>query len=95
MSDEKIQTLHPNSDKVGVKIERHRYDAMRAAIEAALAGGDALTLRELQAALEAALAGRFEGSITWYMMTVKLDMEARGLLARVPGSRPQGIRLAG
>lgn len=32
------------------------------------------------------------GSVSWYTTTVKLDLEARGELERVPGSRPQRLR---
>jgi len=39
------------------------------------------------------LRERFEGSVSWYFTTVKLDLEARGILERVPGERPQRIRL--
>ena len=35
-----------------------------------------------------------EGSISWYVTTVKLDLEARGLIERVPRSRPQRLRMA-
>lgn len=30
------------------------------------------------------LAGHFDGSISWYVTTVKLDLEARGMTERVP-----------
>lgn len=32
-------------------------------------------------------------SVSWYTTTVKLDMEARGLIERIPGSRPQALRI--
>jgi hypothetical protein len=32
------------------------------------------------------------GSVTWYTVTVKLDLEARGEIERVPRSRPQRVR---
>jgi len=37
--------------------------------------------------------GNFEGSVTWYVTTVKLDLEARGVVKRVPHSRPQLVKL--
>jgi len=40
------------------------------------------------------LQSSFDGSISWYVTTVKLDAEARGLIQRVPKSRPQRLRLA-
>ena len=30
------------------------------------------------------LAGHFDGSISWYVTTAKLDLEARGMTERVP-----------
>ncbi len=35
----------------------------------------------------------FDGSVMWYYTTVKLDLEARGEIRRVPGSRPQLIEV--
>lgn len=32
------------------------------------------------------------GSLSWYLTTVKLDLEARGLIERVPHSVPQRLR---
>lgn len=36
--DDKIQTLHPGPGKKGVRIARDKYETMRTAILAALAG---------------------------------------------------------
>ncbi len=35
----------------------------------------------------------FEGSIRWYVETVKLDLESCGLVERLPNTRPQLLRL--
>ncbi len=43
----------------------------------------------------ARLPGDFEGSVGWYATTVKLDLEARGLIERMPGESPQVLRLTG
>lgn len=32
------------------------------------------------------------GSVSWYMVTVKLDLEARNILQRVPNQKPQKAR---
>lgn len=90
MSD-KILTQHPEG-KHGVNIDRTKYDQVRSAILDALAGPGELTFQELNEAVGRRLEGRFDGSIGWYFTTVKLDLEARGEIERLPGSRPQRIR---
>ena len=54
-----------------------------------------ITFGELVADVRCELADRFDGSVTWYVTTVKLDLEARGVIERIPKSRPQRICLAG
>jgi hypothetical protein len=49
---------------------------------------------KLSRAVEKEVNGNFEGSVMWYVTTVKLDMEARGEIKRVPKSRPQLVKLA-
>jgi hypothetical protein len=53
-----------------------------------------ILFQDLPSEVDQKLEGKFEGSITWYVTTVKLDLEARGLLVRVPKSSPQRLRLA-
>ena len=79
--DEKVLTLHPQG-KRGVHISKAKYDAVRASLLKVLRGGP-LTHDELTAAVEADLRGTFEGSIPWYMESVKLDLEARKAIRRV------------
>ena len=50
-------------------------------------------LADLTADVHEELEGSFDGSITWYVTTVKLDLEARGLIERIPRSSPQRLRL--
>jgi hypothetical protein len=47
----------------------------------------------LSRAVEKEVNGNFEGSVTWYVTTVKLDLEARGQIKRVTNSRPQLVKL--
>jgi hypothetical protein len=95
MPDETIKALHPDSDKQGTNINRAKYDTMRAVLLDAIRARNEITFHELRSAAEQQLAGRFDGSIGWYVTTVKLDLEARGLIERVPKSSPQRLRLAG
>jgi hypothetical protein len=92
MSD-KIMTLHPEG-KQGSNIDKAKYDQMRAAILMVLSEREEMTFADLNAAVEQLLGDSFEGSIGWYFTTVKLDLEARGLLERV-GDSPQIIRIPG
>ena len=90
----RILTKHPEKGKEGVNISRAKYDIVRAAIEACLREGGEMSFEGLGRAVEGKLAGHFEGSISWYYTTVKLDLEARHVLKLVPGSSPQRISLA-
>jgi hypothetical protein len=93
MPDERIMTLHPQG-KAGVNICKEKYQQIRNAIVGSLEGREALTFRELMEQVGQALEGKFEGSIGCYVTTVKLDLEARGTIERLPGASPQQLRLA-
>ena len=93
-SEERIETLHPTG-KQGTNIEKAKYDAVRAAIEEALREGGVMTFQGLADAVEEKLSGMFQGSIGWYYTTVKLDLEARGVVERVGSGSPQRLRLTG
>lgn len=88
-----ILTRHPDRNKQGVRISRAKYDQVRAAILATLQARGEMTFGDLGRAVEKKLAGKFEGSVMWYYTTVKLDLEARKELVRVPKTRPQRVRL--
>lgn len=90
---ERIKTLHPEG-KEGVNIEKEKYDWIKEAILASLQPQGEILFKDLSAAVEANLPGTFDGSIGWYTTTVKLDLEARGVIERVPKQSPQRIRLA-
>ena len=90
--EERILTLHPLG-KQGVNISKDKYDTMKKAILTCLSRTGELTFSKLANAVEESLAGNFEGSIRWYFTTVKLDLEARGIIERSP-SKPPLIRMA-
>jgi hypothetical protein len=90
---ERILTLHPEAEKHGVNIDKSRYDLIRTAILEAVGAQPGLTFNQLTEAMRQSLAGRFDGSINWYVTTVKLDLEARGLIERIPKTSPQQLRL--
>ncbi len=90
MAEEKILTLHPRG-KGGRNISKQKYEMMRAAMLSALKGKE-LTHEELLGQLAKALKGKFSGNTDWYGETVKLDLEARKIIART-ASTPQKYRL--
>jgi hypothetical protein len=90
---EKIRTLHPEK-KQGVNISKEKYDIIRSAILCVLKEQKEIGFMKLARAVEKEMNGSFDGSVTWYVTTVKLDLEARGEIKRVPNSRPQLVRLA-
>jgi hypothetical protein len=92
--EEKRLARHPDKGKQGVRISRAKYDQMRAAIVATLRAHGAITFTELARLVNIRLRGKFEGSITWYVTTVKLDLEARNVIRRVPKTNPPQLRLA-
>ena len=93
--DEKILTQHPNPKKRGVNIDRGKYDMIQKEIIKILSEQGEVGFKDLMGELNRNLHGLFEGSINWYFTTVKLDLEARGIIERIPNSRPQRLRLAG
>ena len=80
----KIQLSHP-AGKKAVRMDKSKYDILSKAIFLCLKNRS-LTHAEL---LEAIIADfkknkiRFDGSIEWYMESVKLDLEANKLIHRI------------
>ena len=94
-TQERILTQHP-AGKRGVRIEQAKYDAMRRALLKAIprrASGVAFAdLKDLvQPQLHVDVFGP-ETSVTWYLVAVKQDLEARGLIEQVPKTRTQFVR---
>lgn len=88
---ERIRTQHPDPNKRGVHIEKAKYDAMRAAILTVTPTEDGISFTEISTRVKPLLPTDVFGpkvSVAWYCVSVKLDLEARGLIQRVPKSRP-------
>ena len=92
MKEEKILTKHPLG-KSGKNINRQKYDTLKKAILVALRNKE-LTHTELSNQLNKTLKNKFEGNISWYGETVKLDLEARKTIERT-AAKPQKYRLKG
>ena len=90
MKEEKILTKHPLG-KTGKNISLQNYEKLKKAIVSSLQGKE-LTHTELFDQLKKKLENKFEGNISWYGETVKLDLEARKIIERT-SSKPQKYRL--
>ena len=88
---DKILTKHPKGKK-GVNISRTKYERIKNAIIESLEEGD-LTYTLLTNSVKDKLGCDFEGSIGWYVETVKLDLEARKIVERIPSQKPELYRL--
>ncbi|MDH3944042.1 MAG: hypothetical protein OEV06_08120 [Anaerolineae bacterium] len=95
-AEPKILCQTPTPGKQPTSISKWKYDLVRAAILDILPADDEgiefkilpnLVRDQLSPDQRAAL-----GSISWHTTTVKLDMEVKGDIARVPGSSPQRLR---
>lgn len=79
--EEKILTLHPDG-KQGVNISKAKYDLMRQHFIEILEIDSNLGFNQIVDQLDKRLAGQFDGSIPWYSVVVKQDLEARKLIER-------------
>lgn len=85
---ERMLTLHPTGKK-GVNIELAKYEQVRALILAIIKKEGRISFQTLSAlAAEALLKAGFEGKPLWYIVTVKLDLEARKVIERIPKTSP-------
>lgn len=94
---EKVACRTPAEGRDGVtNIPKWKFDAVQAAILKAV-GDDGLPFSELNEAVKRHLDEKDYhrlGSLGWHVTTVKLEMEVRGEIERLPGSGPQRIRRA-
>ena len=94
-TSEKVLSLNPEKGKKGVSMDRSKYELVKSAIADCFRGKPELTKAELVEGVGRRLKGKLDGSAEWSVMAVKLDLQARGTISRVPGSSPIVHRLAG
>ncbi|MDB4297673.1 hypothetical protein N9901_02845 [Flavobacteriaceae bacterium] len=88
----KILSLHPQG-KNGVNILKHKYDVIKNYILQTLETNTVISYQELNRAAIIELSPTFDGKVGWYLVSVKLDLEARGIIERIPKTSPHQIRL--
>ena len=90
--EDKIMTLHPEGKK-GVNILRRRYDVIADYIIKTIKKEKEITYQDLDDQAKIELKDKFDGSISWYIVSVKLDLEARGVIERIPKTSPHKVRM--
>jgi len=91
--DEKILTMHPEKGKKGVNISKKKYDTIKNFLVAKIKEAGEISYQDLNDMAVAELKESFEGSVPWYVVSVKLDLEARGVIERVPKTSPHLVRM--
>ena len=91
---EMVDALHPEG-KSPTRVNKADYDAYRHALLRVIPrdehGVRFMHLPELvEEVLDEAVLERSKPM--WWVTTVKLDLEARGLIERVPSAKPQRVR---
>lgn len=98
MDEERILCQTPSPGKQPTRIVKWKYDLVHKAILKSVPGkGEGLLFKELPRKVEHNLARKDRqrlGSIGWYTTVVKLDMEVKKELKRVPGAKPQHLLLS-
>ena len=92
MTEKRILTLHPQG-KNGVSILQRRYDVIKDYLLQTLETRKEITYQELSRLAEEQLKLTFDGKVGWYVVTVKLDLEARGIIERIPKTSPHQLRI--
>ena len=91
-----VVARNPKKGKQPKRIDAEKYEVMRKALMKAIPSNKAgVRFMDLfdtigQLLPRSSLPGG--GSLSWYLTTVKLDLEARGLIERIPHSVPQRLR---
>lgn len=88
----KILTMHPQGKK-GVNISREKYDTIRTFILKTIKKHKQITYQKLNNLAIEKLTETFDGSVAWYLVSVKLDLEARKIIERIPKTSPHEVRM--
>lgn len=94
MSEEKIMTLHPQGKK-GVNIAKAKYEQVRRVVLEVIESQQPISFTDMaELSKDILIEAKFKGKPLWYITTVKLDLEARGIILRIPKTSPHQLKLA-
>ncbi|MDO5970332.1 hypothetical protein Q4Q35_11000 [Flavivirga aquimarina] len=92
LDNNKILTLHPQGKK-GVNILKRRYDVIKEFIIDTIEQHGEISYESMNDLAVEKLTKSFDGKVVWYIVTVKLDLEARGIIERIPKTSPHKLRM--
>ena len=76
-----------------MNILKRRYQQVKDTLIGILHEHSDMAFKTLNRLAVEELNGKFDGKITWYVVSVKLDLEARGIIERIPKASPHKIKL--
>ena len=89
--DQKVKLKHPQGKKP-ISMSREKYDLLKPMVLKYLLAKRKATFGEISVAIGKDFKTngiKFQGSIPWHLEWVKLDLEARKIIKRVPNTTPQ------
>jgi len=89
--EQKVQLKHPQGKKA-ISIDKDKYELLKKQLTKFLTDHSGATFAAISKAISKELTVKkikFEGSLDWYLEWVKLDLEARQIISRVPKTTPQ------
>jgi len=92
INEDRILTLHPQG-KNGVNILREKYDVIKDFILKKIEEQGEITYKEISDQAVKELSKTFDGKAVWYVVSVKLDLEARQVIERIPKTSPHKLRM--
>lgn len=90
--ENRIMTLHPDGKK-GLNILAHKCTLIREFILETLQENKEISYQKLNDLAVTTFQDNFDGSIPWYLVSVKLDFETRKIIERIPRTSPNLVRL--
>lgn len=91
--------MNVHAERSSMLMDQERFEVVRGAILRVLPRHDSsgMTWAELAETIAPTLPDRLFrhiGTVRWYTRAVQIDLEARGVIERVPESRPLRLRRA-
>ncbi|MGB0930791.1 MAG: DUF6958 family protein, partial [Chitinophagales bacterium] len=83
---------HPQGKK-GVNILQSKYYLIKDFILKTIEEHETISYQSLNDLAVEKLSKTFDGKVMWYIVSVKLDLETRGIIERIPKTSPHELRM--